>query len=120
PIALARSSTGEYTRSIFQVAAIALLLSWLAAVTVVPLLGYKLLPERAGDPSAQRQGTGTHAGTHDVYGGPFYQRFRGWVAWCIDRRWGVIGATVVVFVAALGAFAFVPQQFFPSSDRPEL
>ncbi|MBV8740429.1 MAG: efflux RND transporter permease subunit, partial [Sinobacteraceae bacterium] len=47
PIALARSSTGEYTRSIFQVSAIALLLSWLAAVTVIPLLGYWLLPQRA-------------------------------------------------------------------------
>ena len=47
PIALAKSSTGEYTRSIFQVSAIALLLSWLAAVVVIPLLGYHLLPEGA-------------------------------------------------------------------------
>ena len=49
PIALAHSSTGEYTRSIFQVSAIALLLSWLAAVVVIPLLGYRLLPERRRD-----------------------------------------------------------------------
>src|ERR1700732_2492567 len=47
PIALAKSSTGEYTRSIFQVSAIARLLSWLAAVIVIPLLGYHLLPERS-------------------------------------------------------------------------
>ena len=40
PIALAQSATGEYTRSIFEVSAIALLLSWLAAVIVIPLLGY--------------------------------------------------------------------------------
>ena len=45
PIALAKSATGEYTRSIFEVSAIALLLSWLAAVVVIPLLGYHILSE---------------------------------------------------------------------------
>ena len=108
PIALARSSTGEYTRSIFQVSAIALLLSWLAAVVVIPLLGYRLLPERRRDAK------------HDVYGGRFYQRFRGWVTWCVEHRGTVIAGTVTAFVLALGAFTFVPRQFFPSSDRPEL
>ena len=116
PIALARSSTGEYTRSIFQVAAIALLLSWLAAVTVIPLLGYHLLRERRHVDSARRPSVAEH----DVYGGSFYQRFRGWVTWCIDHRRVVIAGTVTAFVLALGAFTFVPRQFFPSSDRPEL
>jgi multidrug efflux pump len=116
PIALARSSTGEYTRSIFQVSAIALLLSWLAAVIVIPLLGYRLLPERRHDPAAKRPGEVEH----DVYGGAFYQRFRGWVNWCVEHRWMVIAGTVGAFVLALGAFTFVPRQFFPSSDRPEL
>jgi multidrug efflux pump subunit AcrB len=32
----------------------------------------------------------------------------------------VIGASVALFVAALGGMQFVQQQFFPSSDRPEL
>src|SRR5581483_9520449 len=54
PIATAASSTGEYTRSIFQVVTIALLLSWIAAVMFVPLLGYRLLPEKglSGDAHA--------------------------------------------------------------------
>src|SRR6185437_2526368 len=46
PIATAKSGTGEYTRSIFEVVALALLISWLAAVMLIPYLGYKLLPER--------------------------------------------------------------------------
>src|SRR5690606_20857730 len=45
PIATAASSTGEYTRSIFQVVTIALLLSWIVAVVFIPYLGDKLLPE---------------------------------------------------------------------------
>ncbi|HSE12194.1 MAG TPA: efflux RND transporter permease subunit, partial [Rudaea sp.] len=51
PIATAKSGTGEYTRSIFEVVALALLISWLAAVVLIPYLGYKLLPERGAPPS---------------------------------------------------------------------
>ncbi|MBV8854401.1 MAG: efflux RND transporter permease subunit, partial [Sinobacteraceae bacterium] len=116
PIALARSSTGEYTRSIFQVSAIALLLSWLAAVTVIPLLGYWLLPQRTVHADSAKSASDEHS----TYAGPFYQRFAGWVSWCVDHRRTVIAGTVAAFVLALGAFAFVPRQFFPSSDRPEL
>lgn len=47
PIATAQSSTGEYTRSIFQVVTIALLASWVAAVVFVPYLGERLLPDLA-------------------------------------------------------------------------
>ena len=50
PIATAASSTGEYTRSIFQVVTIALLISWVAAVVFIPYLGYQLLESRAPRP----------------------------------------------------------------------
>ena len=45
PIATARSSTGEYTRSIFEVSSIALIASWFVAVIVIPYLGYRMLPD---------------------------------------------------------------------------
>ncbi|SAL42996.1 efflux RND transporter permease subunit [Caballeronia telluris] len=117
PIALAKSSTGEYTRSIFEVSAIALIASWLAAVVLIPLLGYKLLPER------KREAHEAHLPDdheHDIYDTKFYARLRGWVTWCVERRFVVLIVTVVLFVIALGGFGFVPQQFFPSSNRPEL
>lgn len=114
PIATAASSTGEYTRSIFQVVTIALLLSWIAAVMFVPLLGYWLLP-------AKRRATKSGMGEDDgLYQTPFYKRFRGIVEFCINRRWTTIIATVAIFIASLGLFAVVPQQFFPSSTRLEL
>src|SRR3546814_12073935 len=71
PIATAQSSTGEYTRSIFQVVTIALIASWIAAVVFVPLLGAKLLPDLAKR-HAQKHG-GSKPG-HDPYSTPFYQR----------------------------------------------
>jgi multidrug efflux pump len=112
PIATAASSTGEYTRSIFQVVTIALLLSWIAAVVFIPFLGYKLLPKVK--PVAEGQVP------HDPYDTRFYRRFRGWVAWCVDNRKTVIALTVAVFVVSILMFRFVPQQFFPSSTRLEL
>jgi multidrug efflux pump len=126
PIALAKSATGEYTRSIFEVSAIALLLSWLAAVIVIPLLGYHMLPEHPTRRAfgfhrdAEQTANAAPSAHHDVYDTPFYRRLRGWIGWCVDRRGRVLGVTLALFVAGLAAFTLVPQQFFPSSDRPEL
>ncbi|MEM5317853.1 efflux RND transporter permease subunit [Paraburkholderia sp. JHI869] len=119
PIVLARSSTGEYTRSIFQVSAIALIASWFAAVVLIPLLGYRLLPERKPDPNAANAAHG-EGHEHEIYDTRFYRRLRGWIGWCIERHAIVLILTIALFVAALACFKLVPQQFFPSSDRPEL
>lgn len=136
PIALAQSATGEYTRSIFQVSSIALLASWIAAVIVVPYLGYRLIPEagqrrenavlvwlRGRLPALRRLLPEAARGAReegDVYGTPFYRRFRSLVRRCVRYRKTVLGGTLGLFVLSLAAFGFVPQQFFPDSARPEL
>ncbi|MGI4812789.1 MAG: efflux RND transporter permease subunit [Janthinobacterium lividum] len=124
PIALAKSATGEYTRSIFEVSAIALLLSWLAAVIVIPLLGYRILSEhptrRAFGRHDDASGGAPQTEQHDIYDTKFYRRLRGWIGWCVDRRLAVLLITVAVFIVAMAGFTLVPQQFFPSSDRTEL
>ncbi len=111
PIATAASSTGEYTRSIFQVVTISLLLSWIVAVVFIPYLGYKLLP----DPKPHGDGP-----VHDPYATKFYQRVRRWVSWCVRYRGTVITVTLLAFALSVVMFRFVPQQFFPSSTRLEL
>ena len=117
PIAMAQSSTGEYTRSIFQVVTIALLASWIAAVVFVPYLGALLLPDLAKRHAARH---GTDEGAPDPYGTPFYQRIRRLVEWCVRRRKTVIALTVLLFIGSVVLFKFVPQQFFPASSRLEL
>ncbi|GAB2506767.1 efflux RND transporter permease subunit [Arenimonas alkanexedens] len=111
PIATAASSTGEYTRSIFQVVTISLILSWIVAVVFIPYLGYKLLPD------AKPHGDGP---AHDPYATKFYVGVRRWVTWCVRQRKTVITVTVAAFVVSILMFRFVPQQFFPSSTRLEL
>jgi multidrug efflux pump len=130
PIATAASSTGEYTRSIFQVTAIALAVSWVAAVVFVPYLGYQLLPDqaqRAAKPSWFRRLLGRsalavshEAGEGAIYRTPFYNQLRSVIHWCVAHRAAVLVATIALFAASLLAFRFVPQQFFPASSRPEL
>ena len=140
PIATANSSTGEYTRSIFQVVTIALLLSWIVAVIFIPFLGYRLLPDahKADTPSerkpsrfkerishllpARAQAWLAESGaTHqDPYGTPFYHQLKQWVGWCLQHQRAVILGTIAAFVASVLLFRFIPQQFFPSSTRLEL
>ena len=123
PIATAASSTGEYTRSIFEVVTIALLLSWIAAVVFIPYIGNLLLPDLAKQSLVKRKPG--HSETdkswpHDPYQGRFYTRFRALVGWCVRFRKTVIAITVAAFVASLFLFQYVPQQFFPDSTRLEL
>ena len=116
PIATAASSTGEYTRSIFQVTVIALLVSWVTAVVFVPLIGFKLLP----DFSKKKGHVNPDDAEKALYDTPFFRRFRALVDWCVAQRKTVIAVTVGMFALSVFAFGFVQQQFFPDSTRLEL
>lgn len=136
PIATAQSSTGEYTRSIFQVVTIALLVSWIAAVLFVPYLGEKLLPDftKLGHQAPwyvrlwarlmkkpQPQTVAISQDHHyDPYQSSFYLRFRKMVEFCVTYRKTVIATTVGIFVLSVLMFKLVPQQFFPPSNRAEI
>ncbi|MBV9219303.1 MAG: efflux RND transporter permease subunit [Methylobacteriaceae bacterium] len=106
PIGFARSGAGEYTFSIFAVVAIALIASWIVAVAFAPLLGVWILKK----PKA----------THSGKPGPIMRVFRGFLLLAMQARWVTILVTLGMFGAALYGMRFVPQQFFPPSDRPEL
>ncbi len=111
PVGFAKSSAGEYTFSIFAVVTIALLVSWVVAVIFTPYIGFKILPNHAVHPDAHEDA---------VYQKRFYLIFRRLVTWCVRFRKTVLLATGLLFAAALVGFALVEQQFFPSSNRPEL
>lgn len=138
PIATAASSTGEYTRSIFQVVTIALVVSWFAAVLFVPYLGDKLLPDfnqqpqqvtwyqhlwarLRKQPQAQSESIQHRIDEqHDPYQTKAYQKFRSVVNLCLTYRKTVIAATVGIFILSIMLFKIVPQQFFPPSNRAEI
>ena len=111
PIGLAKSAAGEYTFSMFSVNALALLISWFAAVLFTPYLGFLLLkvkPHAAGGEA------------HELFDTPFYSRFRTLVSWCVEWRKTTIVITLAIFGLGVFGFKFIEQQFFPDSSRPEL
>jgi multidrug efflux pump len=137
PVGFAKSSAGEYTFSIFAVVTIALLVSWVVAVLFTPYLGYRLLPERVGNAPAPgllqrflhgplnrwKPGLIPEASRpphRAIYDSPFYRRFRALVDWCVTYSKTVVLITVVTFALSISGFRFVQNQFFPSSNRPEL
>ncbi|MBL6653811.1 MAG: efflux RND transporter permease subunit, partial [Reyranella sp.] len=106
PIGFARSAAGEYTFSIFAVVAIALLASWVVAVVFSPLLGVWILKK----PKA----------AHSEEPGPILRTFRRFLEVAMRWRWVTLGATLAICALSMAAMRWVPQQFFPSSDRSEL
>jgi multidrug efflux pump subunit AcrB len=106
PVGFAASSAGEYTFTLFAVVAVALVASWFVAVLFTPLVGVFILPDKMKG--------------HGHEPSRFARAFHSVLDCVLHLRYWVIGATVALFVAALGGMQLVQQQFFPSSDRPEL
>jgi multidrug efflux pump len=111
PIGLAKSAAGEYTISMFSVNAIALIVSWVVAVSFTPYIGFMLLKVK---PHAGRAATTTCSIR------PAYQRFRRLVDRCVEWRKTTIAITLVIFGLGVFGFKFIEKQFFPDSSRPEL
>jgi multidrug efflux pump subunit AcrB len=102
-------NTGEFCRSLFQVVMVSLLLSWVTAVTVTPLLCVMFLkkPEE-------------WAAAEDPYGGGFYAMYKGLLRVCIKMKVVTLVVVVSVFVTAVWGFQFVERSFFPPSTRPQI
>jgi multidrug efflux pump subunit AcrB len=112
PVGFAKSSAGEYAGGIFWVVGLALLASWIVAVLFTPYLGLKLLPDLA-KPEA-------HGNPDAIYDTRIYRALRRVIAFALRWRGTVTALTVLMFVASIGAFGLVQQQFFPTSTRSEL
>jgi multidrug efflux pump subunit AcrB len=106
PIGLNNSAAGEFTFSLFVVIAISLVVSWVVAVVFTPLLGVTILPK-----SMKK---------HHEEKGRFARLFERILDVCMRWKWTTIAATVLVFFVSVFGMRFVQEQFFPSSDRPEL
>src|SRR5215217_5717414 len=110
PNGFARSTAGEYTSNMFWIVGIALIASWVVAVVFTPYLGVKLLP------SVEKR----EAGHEAIYNTPSYNRFRQFLSLVIRRKWLVASSVLGAFIVAVLGVGVVKQQFFPTSDRPEV
>ncbi len=106
PIAASTENAGEYTQALFSVAGIALLVSWLFAITIAPIMCVAMLPK-------------PREGRADPYASVFYRAFQRILHVSLRAR----GAVLVLFVVLLGlsvySFRWVDQMFFPAADRAQ-
>jgi len=107
PVGFAPGSASEFVISLFWVIGISLLLSWLVAATVTPLMGHQFIKIQS-------------KAAHNVHDTKFYRWFRRILTWCLLHRKVVLIATVASFIGAIGLLGYVKQEFFPASTRPEL
>ncbi len=106
PVGFSASGAGEYTFSLFAVITIALVASWFVAVLFAPLLGVAILkPPKAAKSSEP---------------GWVFRTYRSFLTWALRAKWLTLAATLALFVTSIFAIRLIPNQFFPSSDRPEL
>jgi multidrug efflux pump subunit AcrB len=110
PIGFAQSSPGEYVRNLFWVVFIALLISWIVAVTFTPFLGVRMLPN-----IPRMEG-----GYAEIYETANYQRFRRLVIKAVSHKYLVAASVVALFVGGVFGMGLLEQQFFPNSDRTEI
>ncbi|MGO7031457.1 efflux RND transporter permease subunit, partial [Rhizobium ruizarguesonis] len=106
PVAFNKSNAGEFTFTLFVVIAVSLVVSWVVAVVFTPLIGVTVLPK------AMKK--------HAEHKGRFAKVFSSLLQFCLRWRWMTIVATVLLFAGSIAGLSMVQQQFFPSSDRPEL
>jgi multidrug efflux pump len=115
PIVLAKSAAGEYTADIFNVTAIALVISWVIAITATPLFGYWLLkkPKNLGE-------AGNENAHHELFDTKVYRGLRALIDRCIRWRWLTIGVTIAGLFLGVVGMGLTEKQFFPTSDRSEV
>lgn len=110
PVFLSKGMAAEFVGCIFIVVGMALILSWLVAGTITPMLGEWLIKIKPG-----------HQGNeHNQYDKNFYKKFKILLHWCLRHRKMVVIATVICFIASCLLFSTLKQEFFPGSARPEL
>ena len=107
PIGFAESQGGEYTISLFQVVAIALITSWFVAVLFAPILGSAILKPPA-------------AGAEEAPPGKALMAYQRLLRLAIRFRWITFAVTAGLFALAVMGMQRLDQQFFPASDRNEL
>ena len=100
PLQLAASAVAEMVKPLFVVLACSLLLSWVLALTQTPLLGIALIHPATRSASAD------------------LQHFTRVLEWLLRHRTVTVVVVVALFVGSLVAMRVMPQNFFPSLDKP--
>lgn len=106
PLYLAPSAVAEIVKPLFVVLAISLGLSWVLALTQTTTFGNFILKAKPAN------------GAKDPYDKPFYHKFASILHVLIRKKALTLSAVIALFVVSLVIMGMMPQNFFPSLDKP--
>jgi len=105
-IGLSPDITGEFLFSLFAVISISLMLSWILAITVTPLLGNYLF-----DGHQYQEG-------EDPYSHSLYRKYRQLLVTVLRHRGRTVAVLVMITLLSIVGFGFLRHAFFPPSNTP--
>lgn len=124
PIFMSPDTTGLYVRDLFIVMAVSLLLSWILALTHVPLMASRLLYSKraeAADKRAEEKAAAKGGETPvDEYDSFSYRRLRHALGVLLDHRWLCVAVALILFAVSAFCYKFLPQAFFPDMEYDQL
>ena len=106
PMYLAPSAVAEIVKPLFIVLAISLGLSWILALSQTTVFGNFMLKAKVDD------------GGKDPYDKPFYHKFANILQSLIKRKAVTLSVMVGLLFLSFVVMALMPQNFFPSMDKP--
>jgi len=108
PIFLSPDTAGIYVRDLFIVLAVSLLLSWLLALTQVPVQAEFMLHVK---PKSDNEA---------LFDNRYYRALRKTLLWTLHHRVLTIGCAFVLLAASVVCYRFLPQGFFPDMNYDQL
>lgn len=106
PIFLSPDVAGTYVRDLFIVLAVSLLFSWILAVTYVPVTAEKRLKVKQSE--------------DNPFDSKYYKKLRNVLSWVLCHKTFTIGSSLVLVVASIICFKYVPREFFPDMEYDQL
>ena len=112
PIFMSPDTAGVYTRDLFIVLAVSLLLSWVLALVHVPLMADRILhPEISA---------ATTAAGKRVYEGKIYAVLRSLLKFSLAHRWSFVFTMIALVLLSAFSYRFMKQGFFPDMVYDQL
>ena len=108
PIFISPDTTGEYVRDLFIVLAVSLLLSWVLALTHIPIHADHSL-------KVKRKKEG-----ENLYDSKIYRLFRQFLAFMLWHKSMAIGVVVILLAVTAFLYRYIPQGFFPDLSYTQL
>lgn len=114
PLVLVSGGSGEFLRSLGQVLALALMASWLIAITVTPVFCYWFLPKKLGTEPVKKTDDKPPA---DPYSGIAYRWFRKVLTTALNWRVTFVVSMIALLIASGMVFGLIKKRALGPSER---